>query len=55
MFVTAHYAGKDIDTTYKKGEHWKKVFGPVLIYLNSASSDADYRKTLWNDAKRQVC
>ncbi|XP_022752049.1 probable rhamnogalacturonate lyase B [Durio zibethinus] len=54
MFVTTHYTGKDIDTTYKKGEHWKKVFGPVFIYLNSASSEDDYRKTLWNDAKRQL-
>ncbi|PPS17697.1 hypothetical protein GOBAR_AA02886 [Gossypium barbadense] len=42
------------DVTYKKGEAWRKAFGPVLIYLNSASSDDDCRKTLWNDAKRQL-
>ncbi|KAK8500696.1 hypothetical protein V6N12_074555 [Hibiscus sabdariffa] len=54
MLVTAHYAGKDFDTTYKKGEHWKKVFGPAFIYLNSASSSNDHRKTLWKDAKRQL-
>ncbi|KAK8644657.1 hypothetical protein V6N13_123959 [Hibiscus sabdariffa] len=54
MLVTAHYAGKDFDTTYKKGEHWKKVFGPAFIYLNSASSSNDHRKTLWMDAKRQL-
>ncbi|XVE83037.1 hypothetical protein DITRI_Ditri16bG0054700 [Diplodiscus trichospermus] len=54
MFVSTHYTGTDIDVAYKKGEPWKKVFGPVLIYLNSASSDDDFRKTLWNDAKRQL-
>lgn len=53
MFVSTHYTGKDIETSYNEGEPWKKVFGPVLIYLNSASKDA--RKTLWEDAKRQVC
>ncbi|XVE83036.1 hypothetical protein DITRI_Ditri16bG0054600 [Diplodiscus trichospermus] len=53
IFVTSHYAGQDMDTKYKKGEYWKKVFGPVLIYINSASQD-DHRKTLWNDAKRQL-
>ncbi|XVE86892.1 hypothetical protein DITRI_Ditri18aG0072000 [Diplodiscus trichospermus] len=54
MFVSTHYTGIEIDTEYKKGEAWKKVFGPVFIYLNSASSDNDFRKTLWNDAKRQL-
>ncbi|XP_038991462.1 probable rhamnogalacturonate lyase B [Hibiscus syriacus] len=54
MLVTAHYAGKDFDSRYKKGEHWKKVFGPAFIYLNSASSDNDHRKILWMDAQRQL-
>ncbi|KAE8712673.1 Cinnamyl alcohol dehydrogenase 6 [Hibiscus syriacus] len=54
MFVSTQYTGIDIDVTYKKGEAWRKVFGPVLIYLNSTSSDSDYRNTLWNDAKRQL-
>ncbi|KAE8675657.1 Cinnamyl alcohol dehydrogenase 6 [Hibiscus syriacus] len=54
MMVTAHYAGKDFDTKYKKGGHWKKVFGPAFIYLNSASSSKNHRKTLWNDAQRQL-
>ncbi|KAG4154068.1 hypothetical protein ERO13_D03G034800v2 [Gossypium hirsutum] len=55
MFVSTHYTGTEIDTFYKEGEAWKKVFGPVLIYLNSASSkDDDHRKILWNDAKRQL-
>ncbi|TYJ47093.1 hypothetical protein E1A91_A02G163800v1 [Gossypium mustelinum] len=55
MFVSTHYTGTEIDTFYKEGEAWKKVFGPVLIYLNSASlKDDDHRKILWNDAKRQL-
>ncbi|KAE8704826.1 putative kinase [Hibiscus syriacus] len=56
MFVSGHYAGDDMDTFYQKGNPWKKVFGPVFIYLNSASPDPNqgYRNTLWNDAKRQL-
>ncbi|XVF61482.1 hypothetical protein PTKIN_Ptkin08bG0133200 [Pterospermum kingtungense] len=54
MFVSTHYTGTEIDTAYKKGEAWKKVFGPVFVYLNSASPGADTRKTLWKDAKRQL-
>ncbi|GMI68727.1 rhamnogalacturonan lyase6 [Hibiscus trionum] len=56
MFVSAHYAGNDMDSFYRKGNPWKKVFGPVFIYLNSASPDPNqgYRNTLWNDAKRQL-
>ncbi|XVF17391.1 hypothetical protein REPUB_Repub10bG0117700 [Reevesia pubescens] len=54
MFTSSHYTGTEIDVFYKKGEAWKKVFGPVFIYLNSASSGDDHRKTLWNDAKRQL-
>ncbi|GMI67974.1 rhamnogalacturonan lyase6 [Hibiscus trionum] len=54
MFVSTHYTGTEISTFYKQGEAWKKVFGPVLIYLNSASPNNDHRKILWNDAKRQL-
>lgn len=54
MFTSTHYTGTEIDTEFNKGEPWKKVFGPVLIYLNSASGGSDHRKTLWNDAKRQL-
>ncbi|KAE8655850.1 Cinnamyl alcohol dehydrogenase 6 [Hibiscus syriacus] len=54
MFVSTHYTGTEIDTFYKQGEAWKKVFGPVLIYLNSAPSNDDHRNILWNDAKRQL-
>ncbi|KAE8695987.1 Cinnamyl alcohol dehydrogenase 6 [Hibiscus syriacus] len=56
MFTSTHYTGTDMNVFYKNGEPWKKVFGPVFIYLNSAASDPNqgYRKTLWNDAKRQL-
>ena len=38
------------------GEEWKKVFGPVFIYFNSADqseSDPPLHR-LWEDAKTQV-
>ncbi|KAL4375876.1 hypothetical protein GQ457_02G008810 [Hibiscus cannabinus] len=56
MFASIHYAGEDMDSFYQKGKPWKKVLGPVFIYLNSASPDPGlgYRNTLWNDAKRQL-
>ncbi|KFK35157.1 hypothetical protein AALP_AA5G246100 [Arabis alpina] len=50
MFTSLHYVGKDMNTTYTSKEPWKKVFGPVFVYLNSASS----RNLLWTDAKRQM-
>ncbi|GKU95011.1 hypothetical protein SLEP1_g8429 [Rubroshorea leprosula] len=53
MFVSTHYAGIDMDLEYKQGEPWKKVFGPFLVYLNSARSPGNY-STLWGDAKRQM-
>ncbi|XP_019100915.1 PREDICTED: uncharacterized protein LOC109132906 [Camelina sativa] len=32
-FISGHYLGTDMDVHY--GEAWKKVLGPVFIYLNS--------------------
>ncbi|KAG9135726.1 hypothetical protein Leryth_002445 [Lithospermum erythrorhizon] len=52
IFFSGHYAGPDMGIDTKNGEPWKKVYGPVFIYLNS-NSDKDPR-TLWNDAKRQM-
>ncbi|KAK4742104.1 hypothetical protein SAY87_000105 [Trapa incisa] len=52
MFLSGHYAGKDLVPKFGPGEAWKKVFGPVLIYVNSAS-DAD-PGLLWEDAKMQM-
>ncbi|URD74020.1 Rhamnogalacturonate lyase [Musa troglodytarum] len=52
-FVSSHYAGDDILPRIRNGEYWKKVFGPVFIYLNSASTKSDL-KLLWEDAKKQA-
>ncbi|KAF5738047.1 rhamnogalacturonate lyase B isoform X1 [Tripterygium wilfordii] len=51
MFVSTHYAGEDLDTHYSSEEPWKKVFGPVLIYLNSQPNN---NSSLWEDAKKQM-
>ena len=53
MFHSSHYAGKDLVLSISPGEPWKKVFGPVFIYLNSASNGED-PLFLWEDAKVQV-
>ncbi|XP_018459993.2 uncharacterized protein LOC108830922 [Raphanus sativus] len=50
MFTSLHYAGKDMNTTYTSMEPWKKMYGPIFVYLNSASS----HNLLWTDAKRQM-
>ncbi|KAI4308656.1 hypothetical protein L6164_031711 [Bauhinia variegata] len=53
VFLSAHYSGEDLVPKFKAGEPWKKVFGPVFIYLNSAFY-GDNPLTLWNDAKLQM-
>ncbi|KAL0324958.1 UNVERIFIED_CONTAM: hypothetical protein Sradi_5065100, partial [Sesamum radiatum] len=53
IFVTSHYAGEDLILKFQPGEIWKKVFGPVFIYLNSVS-DPDDALSLWSDAKEQM-
>lgn len=53
MFVSAHYGGEDLVIKFGTGEPWKKVFGPVFIYLNSVSHERD-SILLWDDAKEQV-
>ncbi|XP_017227879.1 uncharacterized protein LOC108203448 [Daucus carota subsp. sativus] len=53
MFFSAHYAGKPLALTFKEGEPWKKVFGPVFIYLNSGL-DTESTVSLWQDAKEQM-
>ncbi|GMP45675.1 hypothetical protein CsSME_00014123 [Camellia sinensis var. sinensis] len=53
MFLSSHYAGDDLTPKFGQGEAWKKVFGPVFIYLNSAM-DGDDPFTLWEDAKNQM-
>ncbi|KAF7129981.1 hypothetical protein RHSIM_Rhsim10G0175600 [Rhododendron simsii] len=51
MFVSTHYAGINLGMKFRNGELWKKVFGPVFVYLNSASNND--RSSLWHDAKSQ--
>ncbi|GAV85399.1 Rhamnogal_lyase domain-containing protein [Cephalotus follicularis] len=53
MFLSAHYAGEDLVLKLKPDEPWKKVFGPIFMYLNSAS-DENHKHTLWEDAKEQM-
>ncbi|CAL2235762.1 unnamed protein product [Prunus armeniaca] len=56
MFLSAHYSGEDLVLKLKPDEPWKKVFGPVFIYLNSVTSNAndDPSPPLWEDAKNQM-
>ncbi|KAK6938056.1 Rhamnogalacturonan lyase, domain II [Dillenia turbinata] len=54
MFLSAHYAGEDMVTKIRNNEAWKKVFGPVFIYLNSTIFDEDDPLLLWEDAKLQM-
>ncbi|CAL5332656.1 hypothetical protein CsSME_00014125 [Camellia sinensis var. sinensis] len=53
IFVTSHYAGPDLIVKFEPGEIWKKVFGPVFIYLNSVP-DENNALSLWDDAKEQM-
>ncbi|KAL5705486.1 rhamnogalacturonan endolyase [Ranunculus cassubicifolius] len=53
MFVSAHYSGEDLVPKIQDKEPWKKVFGPVFIYLNSAMDGGD-PVSLWEDAKAQM-
>ncbi|KAI3806674.1 hypothetical protein L1987_22587 [Smallanthus sonchifolius] len=52
MFISAHYGGNDLVVKFSEGEQWKKVFGPVFMYLNSIFTGED-PLTLWDDAKNQ--
>ncbi|XP_057729726.1 rhamnogalacturonate lyase B-like isoform X1 [Arachis stenosperma] len=57
VFLSAHYSGEDLVPKFKEGEAWKKVFGPVFIYLNSPNDnngDVEPHKMLWEDAKLQM-
>ncbi|GAA0160628.1 lyase [Lithospermum erythrorhizon] len=51
-FFTGHYIGRDMGVNIEEGQPWKKVFGPVSIYLNSDNNNEP--QTLWRDAKRQM-
>ncbi|KAL6641954.1 hypothetical protein ACP70R_020135 [Stipagrostis hirtigluma subsp. patula] len=53
MFMGTHYVGRDMVVHLAGGEYWKKVLGPVFIYLNSNPKQGDLR-ALWEDAKAQA-
>ncbi|RLM60827.1 hypothetical protein C2845_PM14G21280 [Panicum miliaceum] len=53
MFLSAHYAGDDLSPMFTNGEYWKKVHGPVFMYLNSSWDGSD-PTMLWEDAKVQM-
>ncbi|KAG8383630.1 hypothetical protein BUALT_Bualt04G0034000 [Buddleja alternifolia] len=53
MFISTHYAGEDIAIKFETQEYWKKVFGPVYVYLNSDVSAKNNPSVLWNDAKKR--
>ncbi|XP_049379050.1 probable rhamnogalacturonate lyase B isoform X2 [Solanum stenotomum] len=54
MFFSTHYAGEVLGLKFRNGEPWKKVFGPVFVYMNSLSPDEPDTLTLWTDAKEQM-
>jgi rhamnogalacturonan endolyase len=53
MFLGMHYIGNDIVLNLGDGEYWKKVLGPVFIYLNSNPKNGNLR-ALWDDSKAQA-
>ncbi|XP_044476132.1 probable rhamnogalacturonate lyase B isoform X2 [Mangifera indica] len=53
LFHSVHYSGEDLVLRFKKGEPWKKVFGPIFIYVNSFL-EGDDPLQLWKDAKQQM-
>lgn len=55
VFSSTHYAGGQLGMRFRQGEAWKKVFGPVFLYLNSADPSINgSTTTLWNNAKEQM-
>jgi rhamnogalacturonan endolyase len=53
VFHSTHYSGTDLIMKFGANEPWKKVFGPIFIYLNSKSGGLSPIR-LWEDAKQQV-
>jgi len=53
MFTSTHYGGKDVTMNFGEGETYKKVFGPIFVYLNSSPNKARFQ-SLWSDAVKQV-
>ncbi|KAI3832910.1 hypothetical protein MKW92_013118 [Papaver armeniacum] len=53
VFLSSHYVGQDKLPVFGNGEPWKKVFGPVFLYLNSAPPSTN-ESALWDDANEQL-
>ncbi|KAK8505130.1 hypothetical protein V6N13_025996 [Hibiscus sabdariffa] len=51
---SVHYSGEELLLKFGTNEPWKKVFGPIFIYLNSLSDPEDDPRSLWEDAKEQM-
>jgi len=49
LFNQVHYGGSGLNIP--KGEAWKKIYGPYLLYCNTNAAGGD---ACWADAKRQV-
>jgi len=41
MFVSSHYAGKEVTMAFRGGETYNKVFGRVFAYFNNVSREDD--------------
>ncbi|KAM3201384.1 putative rhamnogalacturonate lyase B [Capsicum annuum] len=54
VFVSTHYAGEDLAIKFQHEETWKKVIGPVFVYLNSDPLAMENPSILWNDAKKRM-
>ncbi|KAI3873685.1 hypothetical protein MKW92_041409 [Papaver armeniacum] len=53
VFLSSHYMGQDKIPMFGNGEPWKKVYGPVFLYLNSAPTGTN-ESALWDDANEQL-
>jgi hypothetical protein len=54
IFHSVHYSGEDLILKFGANEAWKKVFGPIFIYLNTLTTKGDNPISLWENAKKQV-
>ncbi|MCL7041238.1 hypothetical protein MKW94_030324 [Papaver nudicaule] len=53
VFLSSHYMGQDGIPIFGNGEPWKKVYGPVFLYLNTAPPGTN-ESALWDDANEQL-
>ncbi|CAN1270655.1 Rhamnogalacturonate lyase [Linum perenne] len=54
VFHSTHYTGADMMIPFQANEIWKKVYGPVFIYINSLDQVTEQQIPLWDDAKNQL-